>query len=142
MSDPKVFSFTEIKVGDSASFEIDLDFDFIDKFAELSGDHNPLHVNESYATETEFGNRIPHGMIAGALFSRLIGMELPGKYALYIGQTLSFRRPLPAPGRVCVSGVITNCSAATRTIRIATAVKHAETKMILVEGEALVRVLK
>jgi len=142
MSEPKVLNFAELKVGDSASFEIDLDVDFIDKFANLSGDHNPLHTNESYAAATSFGNRIPHGMIAGALFSRLVGMELPGKYALYIGQTLSFRKPLPAPGRVCVSGLITNCSGATRTIRIATVVQHAETKMILVEGEALVRVLK
>lgn len=63
-------------------------------FADVSGDHNPVHLDADYAATTPFGERIAHGMLSAAYISALIASELPGPGAIYLGQTLSFRRPV------------------------------------------------
>src|ERR1700677_4657762 len=63
-------------------------------FAELSGDHNPIHLSEHFARKTRFGGRIVHGLYTASLISALIGMRLPGPGAVYISQTLNFRGPV------------------------------------------------
>jgi acyl dehydratase len=55
-------------------------------FAAISGDFSPLHMDDEYARGTEFGGRVVHGLLVGSLFSQLVGMHLPGKQALYLGQ--------------------------------------------------------
>ena len=62
-------------------------------FAELSGDHNPIHLSEHFARKTQFGGRIVHGLYTASLISAVIGMRLPGPGAVYISQTLNFRGP-------------------------------------------------
>jgi 3-hydroxybutyryl-CoA dehydratase len=63
-------------------------------FAELSGDHNPIHLSEHFARKTRFGGRIVHGLYTASLISAVIGMRLPGPGAVYISQTLNFRGPV------------------------------------------------
>src|SRR5215472_15470269 len=63
-------------------------------FAALSGDYSPLHVDPEYAATTEFGGCVVHGLLLASLFSQLVGMRLPGRPALYLGQDLNFRRPV------------------------------------------------
>lgn len=63
------------------------------QFANLSGDHNPIHLDDEFAKTTRFGRRIAHGMISGALISRVLGMQL-GPGGIYLGQTLKFTHPL------------------------------------------------
>ena len=63
-------------------------------FAELSGDHNPIHLSEHFARKTRFGARIVHGLYTAALISTVIGMYLPGPGAVYLSQTLNFRAPV------------------------------------------------
>ena len=63
-------------------------------FAELSGDHNPIHLSEHFARKTKFGQRIVHGLYTASLISAVIGMRLPGPGAVYISQTLNFRGPV------------------------------------------------
>jgi 3-hydroxybutyryl-CoA dehydratase len=66
----------------------------IDAFAAVSGDTNPVHLDATYAAQTRFGGRIAHGMLAASWLSALLGTELPGPGAVYVSQTLRFRRPV------------------------------------------------
>jgi 3-hydroxybutyryl-CoA dehydratase len=63
-------------------------------FAALSGDDNPVHLDDDYAARSMFKGRVVHGMLAGALISALLGTELPGPGAVYLSQTLEFKRPI------------------------------------------------
>ncbi len=69
------------------------DYD-IRMFADISTDHNPVHLDEDYAQETIFGGRIAHGMLTAALISAVIGEQLPGHGTVYMGQTLKFLAPV------------------------------------------------
>lgn len=63
-------------------------------FAEASGDKNPIHLDEKYAKETRFGNRIAHGMLVAGLISAVLGMQLPGPGTIYLNQELKFKHPV------------------------------------------------
>jgi 3-hydroxybutyryl-CoA dehydratase len=66
----------------------------IEKFAELTGDRNPLHMDEAFAARTRFKRRIAQGILSASLISTCIGMHLPGKGAIYLDQTLRFVKPV------------------------------------------------
>ncbi len=66
----------------------------IETFGELSGDRNPIHFDDEYAAGTRFGGRIAHGLLSGAFISTVIGMQLPGRGAIYLEQTLRFLAPV------------------------------------------------
>ena len=63
-------------------------------FAEVSGDHNPIHLDETYAAGTRFGQRIVHGMLTASLISATIANDLPGEGTIYMSQTLQFKAPV------------------------------------------------
>lgn len=90
-------TFDEIEIGESASITRTLTRQDIQLFAIMSGDISPIHVDEEYAKSDMFHKIIAHGMWGGALISTLLGTKLPGPGAIYLGQTLHFRRPV-APG--------------------------------------------
>jgi 3-hydroxybutyryl-CoA dehydratase len=73
------------------------------RFAEVSGDRNPVHLDEAYATRSPFGQRIAHGFLTGSLISAVIGMEMPGPGSIYLGQTLKFLAPVHIGDTVTVS---------------------------------------
>ena len=64
------------------------------KFSEVSGDTNPVHLDEEFAKNTMFGRRIAHGIISAGYISAVLGNQLPGQGTIYLGQTLSFRKPV------------------------------------------------
>ena len=66
----------------------------IEQFAEITGDKNPLHMDDEFARQTQFGGRIAHGMYSASLISAVIGMRMPGPGAVYLGQTLNFKAPV------------------------------------------------
>ncbi|MDB5471817.1 MAG: MaoC family protein/phosphate acetyl/butaryl transferase [Caulobacter sp.] len=84
----------DLTVGQSAEMTRTADERTVQLFAEVSGDNNPLHLDEAYAQTTQFKGRIAHGMLSAAHISAVIGTQLPGPGAVYVGQTLSFRRPV------------------------------------------------
>jgi 3-hydroxybutyryl-CoA dehydratase len=63
-------------------------------FAQLSGDHNPIHLSDHFARKTRFGGRIAHGLYTASLISAILGTRLPGPGAVYISQTLNFKGPV------------------------------------------------
>ncbi len=135
-------TFSEFNVGDSAEFEEIISEELIVKFSELSKDYNPLHTEQEYASQTEFKGTIAHGMIAGALFSRLLGMHLPGKYCLYLKQTLNFKSAVRPNTQVIVSGLVVHKTESINLLSIKTVLKDKKSNELYVEGEALVKVLK
>lgn len=134
---PAQHTFAEIKIGAKAKFTVKIDEKMISKFAVLSGDHNPLHVDKNYAATTSFKKPICHGMLLGSFFSRLVGMHLPGKNALYFSQTLNFQAPCFAGEVISVEGEVVDKSDATRIITLKTAVYNQQGDC-LVDGTAKV----
>jgi len=118
MDNPLEYSFDEIKVGLIHNFEVIVDEELIKKFANISGDFSPLHMDEQYAKETKFGKRVVHGMLLASFFSRLIGMYLPGKNALYFSQNLNFVEPCFIGDKVTVQGEVIDKSEATKIIKL------------------------
>jgi acyl dehydratase len=64
------------------------------RFIEITGDVNPLHVDEAFAAGTQFGRRVLHGMLTASILSTMVGMLLPGTGAVYRSQTIAFLRPV------------------------------------------------
>ena len=83
-----------LKVGDTASVTREITDHDIQTFAILSGDRNPVHLDESFAQTTRFGRRIAHGMLGASLISAAIGTQLPGTGSIYLSQTLKFLQPV------------------------------------------------
>jgi acyl dehydratase len=86
--------YEDIAIGDSASMQRTLTKRDIELFALVSGDLNPAHLDESYAEHDIFHHIIGHGLWSATMFSRLLGMELPGLGTIWLGQTLRFSRPV------------------------------------------------
>ena len=82
------------KVGDSAEITKTIEQEDIDAFARVTGDHNPVHVDEEFAKTTRFGKRIVHGMLTASLISAVLANKLPGEGSVYLGQTLQFVVPV------------------------------------------------
>ena len=139
MNNPLEYSFNEIKIGLAHYFDVTIDEKLEEDFAKISGDFNPLHMDEQYAKKTKFGKRVCHGMLLGSFFSRLVGMYLPGKNALYFSQNLNFVEPCFIGDIVIVKGKVMNKSEATKMIKIETTIKN-NTGKLLVEGIAQVLV--
>lgn len=133
-------TFASLSVGDAASITRTIGEDDIARFSELSGDRNPLHVDDSYAGTTNFGRRVVHGMFIGSLVSQLVGMRLPGKYALLMRESLEFKNPAFIGDTIVVTGTIAAKSEATKLIELAVAVTRGETTIAI--GSVHARVLQ
>ncbi len=83
----------ELSVGMSAETTMVVSAEKIDTFAELSGDFNPIHVDEEFAKTTMFGGRIAHGALSASLISAILGNDLPGPGAIFVELNMRFRRP-------------------------------------------------
>jgi acyl dehydratase len=83
----------DFAVGQSASFTKTFTDEDVRRFVEITGDTNPLHVDDAFAARTRFGRRVLHGMLSASILSTMVGMRLPGTGAIYRGQTLRFLRP-------------------------------------------------
>ncbi|MDX5361005.1 MAG: MaoC family dehydratase [Alphaproteobacteria bacterium] len=84
----------DMEVGQSADYVRTVTAEDIEAFARVSGDTNPVHLDEEYARATPFGGRIAHGMLSGAFISTILGTKMPGPGTIYLGQTLKFRAPI------------------------------------------------
>ena len=108
----------------------------LDAFAAVTGDDNPLHLDAAYAAKTPFGERIAHGMLGAGYISAVLGTQLPGPGAIYVSQTLSFRRPVrigdEVTAEVKVAAIDERRGRVTHETRCSVAGKA------VVEGEAVV----
>ncbi len=139
MTDAADRSFDSFVEGEGASFEHTVTERDVALFAELSGDHNPLHVDDAYAATTAFERRVVHGMFLGALVSRLIGMHLPGRCALLMKESLEFRKPVFIGDQLVISGTLMHMSTATYVLTIAISISRADEEVV--RGEVHARVI-
>lgn len=84
----------KFKIGQKTEISRTITFKDVENFADIIGDHNPIHLDEKYARNTLFGRRIVHGMFGASLLSSIISLELPGPGAIYLKQSLNFKRPV------------------------------------------------
>ena len=141
MTEPTETKLVDLSIGQKAEFTEVISESMMEEFAKMSGDYNPHHMDESYARQTRFKKRICHGMLLASLFSRLIGMHLPGKHSLYFSQSLNFLYPAFIDDKVTVEGEIVKISRSTGIITLKTRITK-ENNIELVTGEAKVVVLE
>ena len=127
--------YDDIFIGQQESFTINITESMVEKFSNLSGDLNPLHMDNKFAESSSFNKRIVHGMLLASFFSQLIGMKLPGKNALYFSQTLNFRSPCYIDDEIEVIGEVTEKSDSTQIITVSTTIFN-KSKTCLIDGIA------
>lgn len=108
----------------------------IEMFAELSTDHNPVHLDDDYARDTIFEGRIAHGMLTAALISAVIGEQLPGHGTVYLGQNLKFMAPVRPGDRVEASVSVRDIDHGRRRVTLECQCHVGDT--LVLKGEALV----
>lgn len=84
----------DINVGDTFQRTFWYTQEEVEMFAEVTGDHNPIHLDEEYAKESIFGRRVLHGMLSASIFSRIFGTIWPGEGTIYLSQSLEFMAPM------------------------------------------------
>jgi 3-hydroxybutyryl-CoA dehydratase len=130
--------FEELSVGQSEEQTYTVTDEVIRKFADVSGDDNPVHLDEAFAAGTQFGGRIAHGMLSAGFISAVIGTRLPGSGSIYLSQTLRFRRPVKIGDQVTARATITALDAERSRATLETVCLVGGKTVI--EGEALVLV--
>ncbi|MDP3960636.1 MAG: MaoC family dehydratase [Pseudorhodobacter sp.] len=105
-------------------------------FAEVSTDHNPVHLDDAYARDTTFEGRIAHGMLTAGLISAVIGEQLPGHGTVYLGQSLRFMAPVRPGDTVYAEVKVTAIDYAKRRVTLETHCAVGDT--VVLKGEALV----
>ena len=133
------FTIDNIIIGTKKKFNVTISEEMVNDFAKLSGDYNPLHMNKEYAASTSFKKRVVHGMLLASFLSRMDGMYLPGKHALYFSQSLNFVNPCFVGEKITVEGEVIDKSVATKIIKLKTRVTNEQGK-VLVHGESRVLV--
>jgi 3-hydroxybutyryl-CoA dehydratase len=128
----------DLEVGQSAELTRTVADGDLAAFAAVTGDDNPLHLDEAYAAATPFKGRIAHGMLSAGYISAVLGTRLPGPGAIYVSQTLSFRRPVRIGDAVTARATVTAIDAARGRVTFATEARVAG--KTVVEGEAVVAV--
>lgn len=138
---PVGHKYEEIQMGDTGSVSKTITETDVILYAGITGDNNPVHVNDVEAKNSRFGQRIAHGMLTAGFISAVLGTCLPGKGTIYMGQTLKFLRPVLIGDTVTALAEVIEKNDEKRQIKFKTTVTNQEGKLV-VDGEAQVMLLK
>ncbi len=130
----------EIKIGDKFANERKVTDELIRAFAEVSGDYNPIHLDDEFAKTTRFGRRIAHGMLSGAFISAVLGYEFEARKIVYLSQTMRFVAPVFIDDTIITTGTVTNIREEKGIITLETVCTNQNGEMT-VKGEAMVMIL-
>jgi len=130
----------EIKLGDTFSTTRTVTDELVRKFAEVSGDYNPIHLDEEFASKTRFGRRIAHGMLSGAFISAVLGNEFRERKIVYLSQTLKFTAPVFLGDTVTATATVTNIREERGIVTLETICTNQDGQT-LVKGESAVMIL-
>ncbi|AOZ68795.1 (R)-hydratase [Rhodobacter xanthinilyticus] len=133
---PGTIYLEDLEVGMSRSLKKVVTDRDIEMFAEVSTDHNPVHLNDDYANATMFKGRIAHGMLSAGLISAVIGEQLPGHGTIYLGQSLKFTAPVRPGDEVTATVTVTAIDPAKRRVTLETHCAVGDT--VVIKGEAQV----
>ncbi len=132
------YRFEDLKVGMSATYSRTITETDLRNFSGVSGDTNPMHLNEEYAKKTAFHGIIVHGMLTASLISTVIGTKLPGPGCIYMSQTLKFTAPVRVNDTVYAVATIRELIPEKRRVALTTVCFVKDT--VVIDGEALVKV--
>ncbi len=133
--------FDEIEVGQVAKITHTITLEDIEKFSELTGDDNRLHMDEAFASKTEFKKPIAHGMLGASFISTIIGTKLPGDGALWFSQSLEFILPVMIGDFLTIKAEVIKKIAHSRVIEIKTTIINQD-KQLVTKGLGKVKVVK
>lgn len=126
-----------LAIGDTATRTLHITDETVRGFADIVGDHNPVHLDDAYAAQTPFGQRIAHGMLVGSLISAALANDLPGPGTIYLSQDLKFKKPVFIGDTVTVTVTVTDYRASRRMATLQTVVTNQDATVVI-EGQALV----
>ncbi len=127
----------ELNIGDRASISKLITERDVIRFAELTGDINPIHMDKFYAEQSVFGERVAHGMLTASLISAVLGMKLPGPGNIYVSQSLKFRAPVKFGDVIEAEVEVVEKIAERNRVHLKTTCRNQEGTVVL-EGEAMV----
>ncbi len=127
----------KLSIGDSAEMTKTIEQADINAFADLTGDHNPVHVDEEFAKTTRFGRRIAHGMLTASLISAVLANKLPGEGSIYRGQTLQFVAPVFPGDTITARVTVKEIREGTPVVKLETICMNQHDELVL-RGEATV----
>ena len=130
----------EIKVGDSFVKSREVTDELVRKFAEVSGDYNPIHLDDEFAKATRFGRRIAHGMLSGAFISAVLGYELTERKIVYLSQTMKFTAPVYIGDIVTTTSTVVGIREDKNIVTLETVCANQKGETV-VKGEAVLLVL-
>ena len=134
-------TFNDLKIGQKASLTKTITEEDLSHFIAITGDTNSLHVDDSFAKHTFFGQRIAHGMLSASLFSTLVGMHIPGIGAIFKSQTLEFLRPVFIGDTLCAWFEIKSIDPADERIEIKSWIENQNGENVI-EGKTVVSLLR
>ncbi len=134
----KSVPFEELKVGMSESYSKTITEEDVNTFAEISGDKNPIHLDEEYAKKTIYKKRIAHGLMTASYFAGLGGTKLPGEGCIYTSQSLKFKRPVFIGDTVLATIEIIKIDNTTRRVAFKTICRVDRKIVTIGEGEVIV----
>lgn len=128
-----------IKVGDYFELERSFGEEEVKKFAELSNDKNPLHLDVDYAKKTFFGKRIVHGMLYSSMISAILANHLPGPGTVYMEQTLKFTAPVFYNDVIIARVEVANIDKEHQVVLLNTNIRKKNNDQMVIEGKAKVK---
>jgi len=129
-----------LNIGDQFSVSREVTDELIRRFAEVSGDYNPIHLDEEFARATRFGKRIAHGMLTASFISGVLGYELSVRKVVYLGQTLKFRAPVFIGDTITTTATVKRLREDKPIVTIETICTNQQGETVL-EGEATLMLL-
>ena len=132
------FALEDLTVGQSCTFEAAVTAADVDRFAAVSGDLSPIHLDPDFARRRGFSDRLAHGAYLTALASRLVGMSLPGRNALLLKVQMSFAAPAVPGMRLMVTGSVEQLSAAVRSAVLDVRITDADRLTAVAHGKLTV----
>jgi 3-hydroxybutyryl-CoA dehydratase len=131
------YQFEELSLGMSAIYSRTITDTDLRNFSGVTGDTNPMHLNEEYARTTFFGGCIVHGFLTASMLSTVIGTKLPGPGCIYVSQTLYFKAPVHVGETVYAKATITALDDAKRRATLQT--QCLVNEKVVLDGEAVVQ---
>ena len=133
--------FEVINVGDKADITHIISENDVDRYADITGDTNPLHMSEEYASTTSFKKRVVHGMLTASFISNIIGTKLPGTGALWYELNIRFIAPVRIGDEITVHAEVIRKSRALRVVSLDIHVQLKNSQRVI-EGQAKVKILE
>lgn len=134
----KDISYKDIQIGTHDSITKTISEEDVNTFAQVSGDFNPIHLNEDFAAKSMFKKRIAHGMLTSSLISSVLGTKLPGANTLYLSQNLKFLAPVYIGDTITATATVTEKRDDKKILTLETTITKSDGTKV-VTGSAIVK---